>query len=207
MKKIAFISFCLLVFIACKKKTAHFIIKGTVTDNSFSAPLTGVTAYLYKVSASTSQEELITSTELSSSGEYSFDIERDKSTSFVVRIDKTNYFPIEKMINFSDLSVEKDNVYNLSTTAKSWVNLHFRDLSPQSSSEVTYTKQQGKTDCAECCTKSEISINGIADTSIYCINDGNSVYSYLYFVTGTTNSGIKQITTVPFDTVELYLGY
>lgn len=207
MKKTFLIAFCIIIVIACKKKTAHFVIKGTVTDESFSSGLTDAIAYLFKVDASTSQEEQIASSVLTSNGEYSFDIVRDKSTAFIIRVDKSNYFPIEQQVNFSNLSVENDNIYNLSTTAKSWVNLHFKNLNPQSTDELTYTKQQGKNDCSECCGKSEVSLKGSIDTNIYCINDGNTTYSYLYFVTGTTNSAIKQITTIPFDTVELYLAY
>jgi hypothetical protein len=207
MKYIITLFIGILFFTSCKKKDVNFVIKGTVTDNSFNTPLTNVTAYLYKIPAGTSQQELVTSTAPSSSGEYSFSVLRDKTTSFIVRIEKTNYFPIEGTINFSDLTTDHDNVYNFSTTAKSWVNLHFNNSNGIPTDELTFTKQLGKVGCAECCTSGEVTLSGAIDTNIYCINDGNTVYSYLYFVTGTSNSGIRQITTVPFDTVELYLQY
>ncbi len=207
MKYIFILSLVIVTITSCKKKEVHFVIKGTITDNSFNTPLTNVTAYLFKIPAGTSQEELVTSTTLSSSGEYSFSILRDKTTSFIVKIEKINYFPIEGAINFSDLTTDHDNVYNFSTTAKSWVNLHFNNSNGISTDELTFTKQSGKVGCAECCTSGEVTLSGAIDTNIYCINDGNSTYSYLYFVTGTSNSGIRQIATVPFDTVELYLQY
>jgi 2-oxoglutarate dehydrogenase E2 component (dihydrolipoamide succinyltransferase) len=44
-------------------------------------------------------------------------------------------------------------------------------------------------------------------TSYYCINDGNQLYSYLYFAFGPDDTGVKSIITTPFDTTELSLTY
>lgn len=207
IKYIFLLLFGFLTFISCKKKEVYFIIKGTVTDNTFGLPLTDATANLYKITAGTNQEEFVKSISITSNGGFSFNTLRDKATTFIIRIDKTNYFPIEETINFSDLKTDSDNVYNLKTTTKSWVNLHFNNSNGVTTDELTFTKQSGKVGCEECCAASELRLSGAIDTNIYCINDGNTVYSYLYFVTGTSNSGIRQITTVPFDTVELYLQY
>ncbi|MBI1837007.1 MAG: hypothetical protein HYR91_07050 [Flavobacteriia bacterium] len=207
MRKIGLLLLVIISLLSCKKKKAHFLIKGTITDNSFSAPLTGATAYLYSVPTGTNKQVFLATSDLAADGTYNFDILRDKSDEYVIKIDKENYFSLEKTINFSALSVEKDNIYNYSIDAKSWVNLHFKNLSPQASDELQYIKQQGKADCLECCPKSYQFLTGAVDTNIYCINNGNSIYSYMYFVSGTSNNGIKEMMTIPFDTVELYLEY
>ena len=60
MKYIFILSLVIVTITSCKKKEVHFVIKGTITDNSFNTPLTNVTAYLFKIPAGTSQEELVT---------------------------------------------------------------------------------------------------------------------------------------------------
>lgn len=207
MKIFIFLSLIALTFTGCKKKQADFNIKGTITDISLNQALSGATVEIYKLAIGSSNEEFYSSTTTSNSGEYSFSIPRDKSTGYTIKIIKSNYFELSESINFSDLSTTKDNIYNYSTSAKSWVRLHFVHSSGSSSDELQYTKQKGKTDCVECCSKNMNRIYGLVDTSIYCPNDGNTKYSYLYSFIGTSNTGIKEITTIPFDTVELLLNY
>jgi hypothetical protein len=87
------------------------------------------------------------------------------------------------------------------------VKLSFLNNNPDPNDQLHIVKQQGKENCMECCSSEEQDFHGALDTSFYCVNDGNTIYSYLFWVIGTSNSGIKSINTIPFDTVEINLVY
>lgn len=204
--RIFFIAFC-LCFISCKKGSSDFTIKGIITDATFNSVLTNASVSLYQIPAGGSKKELISSTTLDLNGSYSFTFKRDKMDKYILNISKNNYFDLEETIHFSSLTIENDNVRNYSTTAKSWVKLRFYNNNPNQFDELKFTKQQGKSSCSECCLSTEQYLYGAIDTSIYCINDGNTIYSYLYEVSGTTNLGVKSLETTAFDTTEIYLVY
>jgi len=197
----------IIVFSACKKGKGDFTLKGVITDTTFSQPHVGAVVKLYQVPVGTTQEVLIGTQTLGSDGAYSFTFPRDKMEKYVVKVTKNNYFSLNEIVYFSELTLEEDNTANFSTTAKAWTKLRFINSNPQPGDVLTYIKQEGKANCSECCTTSETIFYGALDTTIYCINDGNKVYSYFYSVSGTTNQGIKSVTTVVFDTTEILLNY
>lgn len=196
------------LFYSCKKKgKAEFTLKGIITDATFSTPLTGAEVYLYEKIAGTAQMNLIGQAQITSSGEYTFTFPRNSAESYYLTTSKTNYFPLEETIYFSDLTIEEDNVRNFSTTAMSWVRLKFLNLSPNSTDVLQYNRQKGKINCSTCCPDGVNYLYGAVDTSIYCVNDGNTLYQYQFLVQGTTNTGIKSATTIAFDTTEIFLQY
>lgn len=206
MKYILIIT-CLIVLQSCKKGSANFTIKGVITDATFHQGLSGASISIYQYPTGSNTPSLIESTTLGSDGSYSFTFKRDKMEKYLIKVEKDLYFSLNEIVYFSSLSIEDDNVRNYSTTAKSWVRLRFLNESPSDSDELQYIKQQGKVSCSECCPASYQYLYGAVDTSIYCINDGNTVYSYLYSVVNTTNTAILSTTTIPFDTTEIYLAY
>lgn len=207
MKRIAFIICVLSLVVSCKKGTADFVLKGTVTDNTFSMNLSGAMIYLYQVPAGTSQQDLIASATVGSDGQYSFTFPREKMDKYILKVSKTGYFEIENIVYFSELTIEEENIKNMSTTAKSWVKLTFLNINPSQSDQLKYIKQEGKENCAECCTDAEQNYYGALDTSIYCINDGNTNYSYYYWIIPSSNQGLKTAYTAAFDTTEIILNY
>ncbi|MBL1279608.1 MAG: carboxypeptidase regulatory-like domain-containing protein [Fluviicola sp.] len=199
----------ILSFSFCKKKgKADFTVTGKITNATYGIPLSGASIKIYEKSPSSSQEILVGTTTTDSGGNYSFTFPRNKVQSYRVNGVKANYFTFDETINFSDLSIDSDNIRNYSTTAKSWVKLSFVNTLPSAvTDEIRFSRSAGKSNCAECCTSGEISIFGIADTSIYCINDGNTNYTYNYNVVGTSNVGQQSVVTVAFDTTEILLNY
>lgn len=195
-------------FYGCKKKgKAEFTIKGIITDGTFSSPLAYADVYLYETTAGSAQKNLIGQTQTSSTGEYTFTFPRNSAESYYLTTTKTNYFPLEETIYFSDLTIEEDNVRNFTTTAMSWVRLKFFNQSPNSTDVLQYNRQKGKINCSSCCPDGVNYLYGAVDTSIYCVNDGNTLYQYQFLVQGTTNTGIKSATSVAFDTTEIFLQY
>ena len=192
----------------CKKKgKADFTLKGVITDGTFSTPFINADVYLYETIAGQNSSTLIGQTTTNSFGEYSFTFSRNKAESYFLSSSKPDYFPLEETIYFSDLTIEEDNIRNYTTTALSWVRLRFFNQSPMASDVLQYTRQIGKINCSTCCSSGVNYLNGAVDTSIYCVNDGNTVYQYQYAVQGTTNNGIRSATSVAFDTTEIFLSY
>lgn len=202
----------IILFIAvfsfgCKKGAGTFTIKGIITDETFNTGLSGATIELYKVPVASNNEILVESRTLENDGSYSFTFPREQIEKYIIRVNKNLYFPIQSLIYYSSLDVGKENIRNYGTSAKAWVEIRLLNNSPNASDHLIYTKQQGLDGCAECCPISEQNYYGATDTSIYCINKGNTVYSILYQVFGTNNTGIKEAFTIPFDTTQIYLAY
>ncbi len=193
----------LSVLSSCKKGKADFVLRGVITDATFNTGLSSGKVYLYEVEAGGSDINFLGSQTIGSDGSYAFTFPRNAAESYILQIEKDNYYSKEYILPFSTLTIEEDNVRNYSTTAKSWVGLHFS--TPGTSSLLKYTRQQGKSGCDECCPEGEQIISGAVDTIIYCPNDGNTVYAYNYIA--NSFFGVKQTTTVAFDTTILTLNY
>lgn len=189
---------------SCKKKNLKYTIKGTITDSSFNAPLSGakVTIYVTTTSNNTPVQKAALTTD--ASGNYSYELDRDKLQNVIISVDKENYFTESSTTTLDNLSLEDDNTFNYNVYAKSWVRLHFVS---DGTKTIKYYKQVGKTGCLECCTSGEVQLNNVTDQSVYCINNGNASYQIFYDVQGTSNNGTLSVTTLPFDTTELLISY
>ena len=207
MKFIPILSLAILMLFSCKKGAGTFTLKGKISDLTFNSGLDSAELKLYKVPVGSPTEILIETITLGADGSYSFEFPRERMEKYILRVTKNSYFTIDETIYYSDLSIENENVRNYVTTAKSWVELRFLNTNPLANDQFRYTKQEGYQGCAECCPSTEQIYFGALDTSIYCINKGNTIYSIYYNVIGTNNQGIKQVTTVPFDTTQIYFSY
>ena len=203
MKLITFFLAALLIY-SCNKGKADITIKGTINDSTFSTTHSGASVKLYENIAGGSGTNLLGTSTIGNDGSYSFTFPRNQAESYSLIIQKDLYFDINELIYLSSLTIEDDNVRNYSTSAKSWAKLHFVSTSSQ---YLTYIKQSGKQNCVDCCSSEEQSLSGIVDTTIYCINDGNTNYSYFYSIAGTGINGNKTGLTTAFDTVEILLNY
>ena len=210
MKKIFYSLFlCLILLIfSCKKQNPTFNISGTVTDKSLNSVLPAATVTFYKTIAGSSSITKIGSTQTNSEGQYNIEFERDQSESYSAIIEKENYFDSKLAILFEGLKVGEKNTINFDIYAKSWVKIHLQNLTPEPNDYIIISKQEGKKYCIGCCDFFEQTISNI-DTTFYCINNGNSIYSILYtsFGDNQTKTAIKAITTSSFDTTELYISY
>lgn len=203
-----FIILVLLPFLfACKKGAGEFTLEGVITDESFSNPLIGATVTLYSYGSSTNQENVIAQCTTTSDGKYSFVFPREPIEKYVLKIEKAQYFTIEEDVFYSSLHLKEINTRNLSTTAKSWVEIRIINNAPSINDHLQFIRQQGKSGCSECCLGDLQHFYGPQNTSIYCINDGNKLYSVEYAVSGTSNTGILGVVTIPFDTTELLISY
>lgn len=193
------------LFAGCKKnKELSYTLKGVVTDVSFNSPAAGVTVNLYKTAAGGNQA-LAGTVVTGSDGAYSFDIKREKTESYKVEYSENNYFPGSYTFTLEDLDAKKDNVYDLTITAKSWVRLIFKNTDAQES--VSVGKTGGLSGCSECCPFSALTLTGVTDTSFICINTAGTSYSYSWIYAGGTSYTTNSVISAPLDTTDLVLNF
>ena len=208
MKNILFISLLFLALSACKKKELEFSMSGIVSDATYGQKLDGASVTLSQKTPGSSILKVVGSTTLSTDGKYQFTFKREQAEKFFIKISKANYFEIEEEIAFNSFSTEEELVRNYSTTAKSWVKLRFKNVAPADFGDILkWTKQAGKIGCPACVDNNQHVILGIADTTFKFTSDGNTKFSYLYNSTNPVANGIKEVTTVAFDTVTITLQY
>lgn len=192
---------------SCKRGVASFTLRGTISDETFSTPLTGATLKFYKVLIVTGEEILVDTKVLGADGKYEFTFPREKIEKYIIRVSKPLYFDIDQEIQFSSLVPSAVNTRNYSSKAKSWVELRFVNTSVQSSDHFRYIKFSGKENCSECCTADQVDLYGTAYYSRTCINDALTPYSIYYQVIGTTTQNVVEVITQPFDTTLLLVNY
>jgi hypothetical protein len=207
MERLIFL-FCLLLgLFSCKKGAGSFVFTGTITDMTFNQGLEGAEIELYKVPIGTSDEIFVKNITLSSNGTYKFEVPRERMERYILRVQKDLYFPIEKEVYFSELSIQSDNIFNLSTKAMSWAKIHFKNLNPSPTDHFRYIKQEGFAACESCCPSTTQDFYGELDTTFYCLNNGNTTYSLFYWEMNTANNGQKSTNTTAFDTTLIEVIY
>ena len=192
---------------SCQKNAGIFEISGTVTDLSSSSGLENCKLYLYSYPVGTGEELLTDSTFTQNDGSYTFSFKRAQMEKYKIELEKDGYFEGEEIIYFSALTLEEVNTVNLETYGKSWVGIRLKNNSPQIEDHFRYIKQEGKTNCSECCPTEEQNFYGDLDTTIYCANNANENYSIMYWVIGTSIVDIASANTAFLDTTLIEVTY
>lgn len=207
MERIGILLICLAFLYSCEKGTGEFVLKGTVSDNTFNQGLQNASLKLYKVPIGTSDELFVKSINLPADGSYEIAVPREKMERYIIRIEKPLYFPIEKDVYYSALNIEKPTLINLNTTAMAWAKIHFKNNNPTPLDHFRYIKQEGLAACATCCPSTTQNFYGALDTTFYCLNNGNTNYSIYYWEMNTNNNGAKTTYTTAFDTSSIEVIY
>lgn len=204
MKYAALLLLIFTLSASCKKKGIEYTIEGVVTDETFNTPGSGMLVELYETPAG-GLKQLKASVVTGSDGKFSFKVKREKIEAFELSYTKNLYFSKSTSFNLGDLSSKDPNVFNTSLTAKSWVRMVFSNFDADQNLKVI--KTNGKSGCDECCTWNEMYFYGVTDSTLYCINNGNTEYSYHWFLLGTAADDERSVITVPFDTTDIILNY
>jgi hypothetical protein len=207
MERLVFVICMLLGLFSCEKGTGSFVFTGTVTDLTFNQGLQGAEIKLYKVPIGTSDEIFVQSSSLSSTGTYKFEVPRERMERYILRVQKDLYFPIEREVYYSELSIKTDNIFDLNTKAMAWAKIHFKNLNPSPTDHFRYIKQEGLAACESCCPSTTQDFYGELDTTFYCLNNGNTTYSLFYWELNTSNNGQKSAFTTAFDTTLIEVIY
>ena len=196
-----------LLLFSCEKGAGTFVLKGKITDLTFSQGHSGAMIRLFKVPVGTQELIPIDSAVLMSNGNYQFSFLREQMEKYVIHVEKEGYFEIQEDIYMSSLTLENDNVRNYQTHAQSWIGIQLQNDNPESSDHFRYIKQEGLENCETCCPNTEQNFYGPLDTTIYCINNGNDVFSLLYCVIGTSTNNLVSMNTTAFDTSYVSISY
>ena len=202
-----FLSISILLLFGCNKGAGTFILEGVITDASFNQPLAGAEVELYGINGGNNQYALVASAVTGADGKYSFTFDRTRTEKYTLYVKKPLYFEQELEVYYSQLKLKETNIRNVSTTAQSWVEIKIFNNNAANNDHLQFIRQQGKSGCAACCMADFTHLYGAQDTSFFCINDGNALYSIEYAVFGTSNTGILGVTTTAFDTTVLNLTY
>lgn len=203
---ITYLTLALLIVTACKKESIKFTLEGDVTDTSLNQNHVNASVQLYRVPVGGGTEELMGSTSVNTDGKFSITFERSKAEKYHIVIKKDNYFDIDQTILFNDFQPNKAISRTFKTTAKAYVKLVFHNSDPSDLGRyIKYNIQKAKSDCHECCPKgTQYQLAGFSDTTIYCMSDGNTEYSYYYELFPAGQVGIESKMTIPFDTITIY---
>lgn len=201
------VSLSLLFLFGCNKGAGTFILEGVITDMSFNEPLSGATVELYGIGGNSNQYSMVASTVTGDDGKYAFTFDRTRTEKYTLLVKKPLYFEQELDVYYSQLKLKEINIRNVNITAQSWVEIRIFNNNATNNDHLQFIRQQGKSGCTACCSGDFTHLYGPQDTSIFCINDGNSLYSIEYAVFGTSNTGILGVNTTAFDTTVLNLTY
>jgi hypothetical protein len=86
--KIILVLLLLPLVFSCKKGTGNFIIKGEITDETFSTGLDGAIIKLYKVPVASSSRILVESFSIQEDGNYSFTFPRERMEKYILVLKK-----------------------------------------------------------------------------------------------------------------------
>jgi hypothetical protein len=197
----------ILLLFGCNKGAGTFILEGVITDASFNQPLAGATVELYGVGGGNNQYTIVASTVTGENGKYAFTFDRTRTEKYTLLVNKPLYFEQELEVYYSQLKLKETNIRNVTTTAQSWVEIRIFNNNATNNDHLQFIRQQGKSGCTACCSADFTHLYGAQDTSIFCLNDGNALYSIEYAVFGTSNTGILSVNTTAFDTTVLNLTY
>jgi hypothetical protein len=200
------IPFCLiLVFLSgCKQKTVIYTIQGNVKDLSFNQGLANATIRVTIAMSGGASGGSIKTYSTDSNGDYSFSFERDRIESITIEVEKDNYFSKSIVYSLDDLTVKTPTTSNFSLYAKAWVKLHFLG---DGTTTYRYSKQDGLSNCAECCPGTEQTFTNVSNESVYCINNGGANYQVFWYIPSTTFNGQVSAITPAFDTTELVISF
>jgi len=208
MKLILILFTVALALLACKPDPLVFVIEGTVQDQTFETGLNEGEVQLIAFPVG-SQTGNVVGTNTLSSGSFSFEVKREQTEKFIIRLLNDHYFPTEQTLFFSDLVPNEPNLVALETTAKSFVQFNIKNQNQTSADdELKFLKYRGKTNCSDCCENQYTYFNGAdVNEQQLCINDGNTYLSFYYWVNGNEIFVQDSVLSIPFDTVQYNIFY
>ena len=170
MRQIAVVLMIALAIVSCKKKTEKDIVNGVVTDISDNHAVSGATVEIQAKLIGTSTYQSAFSTlaygVTDASGNYSLEFDREKSTSYRIRVSLSGYITTE--YEFSpDLLEGGSFSHNVSLPAHGWITVHLQNTFPNDTSDEFTLKflniPQG---VPNTCSSAQFYFPGIVDDTI-----------------------------------------
>lgn len=187
---------------ACKKESITYQLNCHVTDSSAASVLAGATAVVKIFFTAGAGQNTETTYTTDNSGNFNLAIERKKIEKIIITISKDGYFSTTRTFFLDELSVEDPNQIDFSTYAKAWVKLHFTG---DGSFNYQFVREIGLDNCDACFPNGLQTLNGVTDTSLYYINNGNTPFQLFWSIQGSGISGQENVITTSQDTTEILI--
>ncbi len=199
-----YFAFVLLIIsvMACKKDSITYQLNCHVTDSSAASALVGATAVVKILYTAGTGQNTETTYTTDNSGDFNLAIERKKIEKIIITISKDGYFSTTRTFFLDELSVEDPNQIDFSTYAKAWVKLHFTG---DGSFNYQFVREIGLDNCDACFPNGLQTLNGVTDTSLYYINNGNTPFQLFWSIQGSAISGQENVITTSQDTTEILI--
>lgn len=202
---------CILILGSCKKDPIQYTFEGTITENTASAPLSGVEVGIKQLevnnSVSTTLYDDAGSAVTDANGFYTMSFERKKISQFKVDLRKSGFFNKDVEISAGEISSENSNVMNYEMDAKSWVNFDIENTGLSDPGDefliILYTYRTG---CTECASEDYNYFYGDVDTNFKIATTAGSYFKFTYSQVGV-NSYTDSVYLTPFDTVNYVINY
>lgn len=200
-----------LFFFSCKKQALSYKIEGTITNKISNQFISKTTVKLYKKVYSknvlSNNYTLAGETNTNSTGQYAFEIPREKLFEIKLEFLNENYYPETRIYSSEYLNSEDINYFNEALEAKSWLAIILKNpfISPEE--QLNLNKQNFKEGCEACCTNGNQSFYETGDTTIVCATVGGEDIKLFYGEATTNTSFSKIINCIPFDTTYFEIKY
>lgn len=202
---------CMLILGSCKKDPIQYTFEGTITENTASAPLSGVEVGIKQLevnnSVSTTLYDDAGTAVTDANGFYTMSFERKKISQFKVDLRKSGFFNKDVEISAGEISSENSNVLNYEMDAKSWVNFDIENTGLSDPGDefliILYTYRTG---CTECASEDYNYFYGDVDTNFKIATTAGSYFKFTYSQVGV-NSYTDSVYLTPFDTVNYVINY
>lgn len=183
-----------------------------VFDQKVNAPVEGAMVLVSVQRASggfNPNWEEIASTTTNASGQFSIDIEKEVFYAYRFEISHPQHFYTEFEVSPDDVPISSAYERTFAVEPRSWVSLHL--MNDEVSQAITMSTNGNSDDCTECCNGTNHFIPGWPiDTVLTCLMYGGedaTISGNYADMNGGVHIIAQNVTTVPFDTVEVEIIY
>ncbi len=196
------LSLCLVITVACKKKTVNYVMRGTVTNTANSVALSDILITLTRFPLSgTGPSIVVAAPSTSSDGTFRIETKREKSEKYTIVYSKPGYFSKLVVIDVDNLSTEEDNDFSSSLNAIGYIKFVLKNVSPLAVDEFKIFRQGSNTACDICCSAGYSFYPGAVDTVFFCPANAGSSFKFDWWVNSTASFGSENYTVIAFDTI------
>lgn len=203
--------FILIGLGSCKKDPIQYKFSGNISENTASAPLSGVSVVLQQLEVSNTVTTTIYTDAASSitdaAGYYEFSFERKKVSEFKMKLKKEGYFNKEINISAADISSENENVLNYEMEAKTTVVFDIENTGLSDPGDefllILYNYRLG---CQNCASMDYNYFFGVVDTNFLLTTTSGSYFKFTHSQVGV-NSFTDSVYLTPFDTINYSINY
>lgn len=200
LNKTSYIAILLFLIIALSgcNKDIEFTFSGNILDKN-GTPITNAKVEVWE-DAGTIQStyKLVESSTTDGSGYYTITIPRKQVNSYKVQLNSNIHHVVNKEIGFDDVNSEEDNIVNLTSHTRSWVQFNIVNNDPDK--DISLLKISGNENCPDCCPDGYSFYYGVTNTVKICGADAGEYYKFGVQIPGISYE-VDSVLCPEYDTV------